>query len=263
MISKQLTNSAEPHMDGGSFAARHIGPSDDEQRQMLQALGYDSLEALIVDTVPGSIRLHRPLAIHAGLSEYEALVRLRRIGKQNEVCRSYLGLGYHDCITPPVIQRNVLENPGWYTAYTPYQAEIAQGRLEALLNFQTVVIDLTALPIANASLLDEATAAAEAMAMCYAVKGKEGKETFFVSRDCHPQTIDVVRTRAAARGITVVVGDHREAVLGDDVFGALVQYPATDGAVYDYREFCERAHGSDALVVDDADLLSLPQITTP
>ena len=263
MISKQLQNSAEPHMDGGSFAARHIGPSDDEQREMLRALGYDSLDALIGDTVPASIRLQRPLAIHSGLSEYEALANLRRIAKQNEVCRSYLGLGYHDCITPPVIQRNVLENPGWYTAYTPYQAEIAQGRLEALLNFQTMIMDLTGFEIANASLLDEGTAAAEAMAMAYAARGKAGKEVFFVADSCHPQTIDVVRTRAHARGVEVIVGDFRDCAFGGDVFGALVQYPTSDGAINDYRDFCDRAHAANALVVAAADIMSLVLLAPP
>src|SRR5947208_6702196 len=263
MISKQLTNSAEPHMDGGSFTARHIGPSEDEQREMLQALGFDSLDAFIEATVPDSIRLRRPLAIHGGLSEYEALANLRRIAKQNEVCRSYLGLGYHDCITPPVIQRNVLENPGWYTAYTPYQAEIAQGRLEALLNFQTMIMDLTGFEIANASLLDEGTAAAEAMAMAYAARGKPGKEVFFVADSCHPQTIDVVRTRAHARGVEIVVGDFRNYEFANDAFGALVQYPTSDGAINDYRDFCEKAHATNALVVVAADIMSLVLLAHP
>src|SRR5690348_479603 len=238
MSTKQSKKkAAQKHMDAGSFIPRHIGPSDAEQREMLQALGFDSLDAMIDATLPEAIRYRRPLAIQSGLSEYEALESLRRVAKQNQVCRSYLGLGYHACITPPVIQRNVLENPGWYTAYTPYQAEIAQGRLEALLNFQTMVMDLTGFEIANASLLDEGTAAAEAMAMSYAARGKPGKETYFVAADCHPQTIDVVRTRGEARGVTVVVGDHRTFQFGTEVFGALVQYPATDGGVYDYREF--------------------------
>jgi glycine dehydrogenase len=246
-----------------SFVPRHIGPSDADVSAMLDLLGYDSLDALIDATVPSSIRLQRPLAIHAPMSEYEALANLRTIARRNQICRSYLGLGYSDCITPPVIQRNVLENPGWYTAYTPYQAEIAQGRLEALLTFQTVVMDLTGLEIANASLLDEGTAAAEAMAMSYAGRGKSGKETFFVSDECHPQTIDVVKTRAHARGVTVVVGDWRTAPIGDDVFGALLQYPATDGAVHDYRQFCERAHAVNAMVTVATDLMSLVLLTPP
>ena len=263
MSTKQSTKAAETHMDAGSFIPRHIGPSDAEQREMLQALGYDSLDAMIDATVPESIRLRRPLAIHGGLSEYEALASLRRVAKKNEVCRSYLGLGYHDCITPPVIQRNVLENPGWYTAYTPYQAEIAQGRLEALLNFQTMVMDLTGFEIANASLLDEGTAAAEAMAMAYAARGKAGKEVFFVADSCHPQTIDVVRTRAHARGVELVVGDFRSYEFSNNVFGALVQYPTTDGAIHDYRDFCEKAHAANALVIVAADIMSLVLLAPP
>ena len=262
MITKKST-SAEPHMDAGSFVPRHIGPSDAEQREMLQLLGFDSLDAMIEATVPASIRLRHPLAIHGGLSEYEALDRLHRIAKQNEVCRSYLGLGYNACITPPVIQRNVLENPGWYTAYTPYQAEISQGRLEALLNFQTMVMDLTGFEIANASLLDEGTAAAEAMAMAYAARGKEGKEVFFIADSCHPQTIDVVRTRARARGVETVVGDFRTYEFGANTFGALVQYPTTDGAIHDYRELCDRAHAANAIVVAAADIMSLVLLTPP
>ena len=262
MISKQ-SKTAETHMDSGSFIPRHVGPSDPEQREMLRALGFDSLDAMIDGTVPPEIRLRRPLAIHGGLSEYEALANLRGIAGKNEVHRSYLGLGYNDCITPPVIQRNVLENPGWYTAYTPYQAEIAQGRLEALLNFQTMVMDLTAFEIANASLLDEGTAAAEAMAMAYAARGKGDKEVFFVADSCHPQTIDVVRTRARARGLEIVVGDFRNYQFGNDVFGALVQYPTSDGAIEDYRELCERAHAANALVVVAADIMSLVLLSPP
>src|SRR5687767_15988551 len=224
---------------------------------MLDALGHASLDALVDATVPASIRLDRPLALGPERSEYELLRELRTLMSRNRIFRSYLGMGYHDCITPPVIQRNVLENPGWYTQYTPYQAEIAQGRLEALLNFQTVVADLTGLPVANASLLDEATAAAEAMHMSQAQKGKAGKDVFFVSELCHPQTIDVVRTRAEPKGVKVIVGDHRTFTPGPDVFGVLLQYPATDGAVHDYRDFVENAHAADALVTVAADLLSL------
>jgi glycine dehydrogenase len=249
--------------DAESFLPRHIGPNEADIAAMLATLGYESLDALIDAAVPESIRGQRPLDIHVPRTEHEALTRLRKIASQNRVLRSYLGLGYHDCITPPVIQRNVLENPGWYTAYTPYQAEIAQGRLEALLNFQTMVMDLTAMEIANASLLDEGTAAAEGMAMAYAVKGKPGKETFFVSSECHPQTIDVVRTRARARGLNVVVGDHRTYHFGADVFGALLSYPATDGGVYDYRGLVETLHAGDALVAVVADLLSLALLVPP
>jgi glycine dehydrogenase len=250
-------------IDADSFVPRHIGPSDADAKAMLDLLGYDSLDALIDATVPAAIRLKRPLALPRGMSEFEALANMRRIAAKNRVLRSYIGLGYHDCITPPVIQRNVLENPGWYTAYTPYQAEIAQGRLEALLNYQTMVMDLTGLEIPNASLLDEGTAAAEAMAMAYAARGQEGKEVFFVSDECHPQTIDVVKTRSHARGVEVVVGDWKSYDFGANTFGALVQYPSTDGAVYDYREFCERAHAAGALVVAAADLLSLALLTPP
>jgi glycine dehydrogenase len=247
--------------EAASFIPRHIGPTDADVRAMLDLLGYDSLESLISATVPAAIRLQRPLAIHAAMSEHEALTNLRGIARQNKVNRSYLGLGYYDCVTPPVIQRNILENPGWYTAYTPYQAEIAQGRLEALLTFQTMVMDLTGLEIANASLLDEGTAAAEAMAMSHS--GKPGKDTYFVSDECHPQTIDVVKTRAHARGISVVVGDWRNAELGDDVFGALIQYPATDGGVYDYREFCDRVHTIGGMVTVATDLMSLVLLAPP
>jgi glycine dehydrogenase len=251
----------ETHYDF-TFQRRHNGPGDAEVRQMLDAVGYGSLDELIDVAIPESIRLNSPLAIVDGTSEHEALRELRGIAAHNRVLRSYIGMGYHDCITPPVIQRKVLENPAWYTAYTPYQAEIAQGRLEALLTFQTVVIDLTGLPIANASLLDEATAAAEAMALSEAVKGR-GRSRFFVSGLCHPQTIDVVRTRAEARGWDVVVGDHTDFEFTDDVFGALLQYPATDGTVRDYRSFIKRAHEAGALVTVAADLLSLTLLVPP
>ena len=229
---------------------------------MLELLGYPSLDALIDAAVPRRIRMAKPLAIAAGRSEHEALRDMRQMASRNELYRSYIGMGYSDCITPPVIQRNILENPGWYTAYTPYQAEIAQGRLEALLNFQTVIMDLTAMEIANASLLDEATAAAEAMSMSNAsVKGDRTR--FFVADSCHPQTIDVVRTRAAAKGWEVVVGDWRAFQFDDATFGVLVQYPTTDGAVVDYRELCDRAHAAGALVTVAADLLSLALLTPP
>jgi glycine dehydrogenase len=229
---------------------------------MLELLGYKSLDALIDAAVPKRIRMAKPLDIHNGRSEYDALRLMRQIASRNELFRSYLGMGYSDCITPTVIQRNILENPGWYTAYTPYQAEIAQGRLEALLNFQTMVMDLTAMEIANASLLDEGTAAAEAMGLAHgSVKGERSR--YFVSDACHPQTIDVVRTRAAARGWDVVVGDWRDCEFDDRTFGALVQYPTTDGGVVDYREFCEQAHAAGALVTVAADLLSLALLTPP
>ena len=246
-----------------SFVSRHVGPSAAEQQAMLAALGYDSLDVFVDAVVPANIRFRRTLSIGAARTEHDVLAELRTIADRNQVWRSYLGLGYHATLTPPVIQRNILENPGWYTAYTPYQAEIAQGRLEALLNFQTMVIDLTGLEIANASLLDEGTAAAEAMAMAYAARGKAGKETFFVAQTCHPQTIEVVRTRAAARGVKVVVGDAETFAFGPEVFGALLQYPATDGAVRDYRGVADRAHAAGALVIAAVDLLSLTLLTPP
>jgi len=245
-----------------SFARRHNGPGQAEIRRMLETIGYGSLDELVDTAIPESIRFRRPLDIPAGASEHDALRELRSIAVQNRVYRSYIGMGYNDTITPPVIQRKVLENPSWYTAYTPYQAEIAQGRLEALLNFQTVVIDLTGLPIANASLLDEATAAAEAMALCKELKGK-GRSRFFVSELCHPQTIDVVRTRAEARGWDVVVGDHASFEFDDSVFGALLQYPATDGSVHEYRAFVDSAHAAGALVTVATDLLALTMLTPP
>jgi glycine dehydrogenase len=245
-----------------TFERRHNGPGEAEIRRMLDAIGYGSLDELVDVAIPETIRMRGPLALHDGASEHEALRELRAIAEHNTVMRSYIGMGYNDTITPPVIQRKVLENPAWYTAYTPYQAEIAQGRLEALLIFQTAVIDLTGLPIANASLLDEATGAAEAMAMSHAVQGR-GRNRFFVSELCHPQTIDVVRTRARARGWDVVVGDHEAVDFGDRTFGALVQYPATDGTVHDYRAFVERAHAADALVTVAADLLSLTLLMPP
>ncbi|HET9452666.1 MAG TPA: glycine dehydrogenase (aminomethyl-transferring), partial [Gemmatimonadaceae bacterium] len=243
------------------FSSRHIGPRDSDTQEMLDLLGYESLDALIDAVVPQRIRVKNPLALPAGRTEFDALRALRQSASRNELYRSYIGMGYADTITPPVIQRNILENPGWYTAYTPYQAEIAQGRLEALLTFQTMVMELTAMEIANASLLDEGTAAAESLALSHAVKGDRTR--YFVSDECHPQTIDVVRTRAKARGWEVVVGDWRTFRFDDQTFGALIQYPTTDGAVLDYREFCERAHAAGALVTVAADLLSLALLTPP
>jgi glycine dehydrogenase len=243
-----------------SFQRRHNGPGVSDMQRMLDAVGYDTLDELIDVAIPESIRVRQPLRIAAGIGEHEALHELRSIAAQNRVYRSWIGMGYADTLTPPVIQRKVLENPSWYTAYTPYQAEIAQGRLEALLNFQTVVIDLTALPIANASLLDEATAAAEAMAMSEAVKGR-GRSRFFVSELCHPQTIDVVRTRARARGWQVVVATTMTFEIDDSVFGALVQYPATDGTCTTTVRSSTQAHAAGALVTVAADLLALTLIT--
>jgi glycine dehydrogenase len=244
------------------FIHRHMGPREEEVAEMLEAIGHDSLESLVDRAVPRSIRLDRPLRLDPPRSEFGALRELRAIAGRNRLLRSYLGLGYHGTITPPVIQRNILENPGWYTAYTPYQAEISQGRLEALLVYQTMIIDLTGLDIANASLLDEATAAAEAMAFCQATaRGRRGR--FLVSEDCLPQTIAVVRTRAKARGWEVEVGDHRGWVVGEDVFGMLLQYPAADGGLHDYRDLVGKAREAGALVVVAADLLSLTLLAPP
>src|SRR5204863_9003771 len=252
------------------FQDRHIGPSPEDQSAMLATLGYDSLDAFIDAVVPADIRL-RQLRTPDAKTEQETLEELRLLAAQNQVFRSYLGMGYHDCFTPTVIQRNVLENPGWYTAYTPYQAEIAQGRLEALLNLQTMVADLTGLEIANASLLDEGTAAAEAMHLTEAVSKHDGKLVYLVDGSCHPQTIAVVRTRAAVRGIDIVVGDPDTFEFrgegGSNVIGALLQYPATDGAIRDYRAVCERAHaaraGGGALVTVATDLLALTLLAPP
>ena len=249
-------------MDAGSFVHRHIGPSERDCEAMLGTLGLTSLDELIGKTVPAPIRIQAPLRLEEARSEYAVLSQLRELASQNKVFRSYIGMGYYDCITPPVIQRNILENPGWYTQYTPYQPEIAQGRLEALLNFQTMIADLTGLPVANASLLDEATAAAEAMNMCYALS-KEERNCFFVSEKCHPQTIEVVKTRADAKGIDVVIGDHESFDFARPVCGVLVQYPAGDGAIYDYGAFVKRAHEAGALVTVAADLLSLALLRPP
>ncbi|BAT51573.1 glycine dehydrogenase [Nostoc sp. NIES-3756] len=245
-----------------TFIQRHIGPSSADIQQMLDVLGFSNLDALINKTVPASIRLNKKLQLPEAQTEYAALAKLKQIASKNQVFRSYIGMGYYDTITPPVIGRNILENPGWYTAYTPYQPEIAQGRLEALLNFQTMIIDLTGLEIANASLLDEATAAAEAMSMSYGVS-KNKANAYFVSHECHPQTIDVLQTRAKPLGIEIIIGDHQTFDFAQPIFGAVLQYPATDGTVYDYRVFIEKAHAQGALVTVAADPLSLTLLTPP
>src|SRR5213080_1654057 len=251
----------DENIDIDSFARRHIGPSEEEVRSMLSELGYEDLDSLIDATVPKNIRSDRQLNLPAAKSETDALAELRTIANKNKIARSFIGAGYYDCVTPAVIQRNILENPGWYTAYTPYQAEIAQGRLEALLNFQQMIMDLTALDIANASLLDEATAAAEAMSLCRAVA--PNRKAFFVADNCHPQTIAVVQTRAKPLGIDIKIGDYSHLKFDDTVFGALVQYPATDGGIYDYSEFVKQAHNAGALVVVAADILALTLLKPP
>jgi len=244
-----------------TFLRRHLGPSEAEVAEMLATLGVSSLDELCDQTVPESIRLGRALNLSEPRGEAELLAELARVADTNRVMKSFLGMGYHDCVVPPVIQRNVLENPSWYTQYTPYQAEISQGRLEALLNYQTMVCDLVGLPLANASLLDEATAAAEAMIVCLAATGHKANR-FFVSEACHPQTVAVVRTRADAVGIEVVVGDHEGADL-EGCFGALVQYPTSEGRVLDYAELAQRVHAAGGLLVVAADLLALTLLRPP
>jgi glycine dehydrogenase len=244
------------------FVTRHNGPRPEDVPEMLKVLGYASLEALMDDVVPANIRLHKPLRLPAARGEREVLAALRTMADENAVFRSFIGMGYADCITPAVIQRNILENPGWYTAYTPYQPEIAQGRLEALLTFQTMVADLTGLPVANASLLDEGTAAAEAMAMSLAVNHPDAP-VYLVDQNCHPQTIAVVRTRAEARGVTIEAGDPASFAFRPGVVGALLQYPGTDGAIVDHRAVCERAHAAGVLVTAATDLLALVLLAPP
>ncbi len=244
------------------FEERHIGPRHRDLPGMLRRIGVDSIDQLIDETVPAGIRLTAPMGLDAPMTERGVLSHLSAAALENVLCTSYIGMGYYGTITPGVILRNILENPGWYTAYTPYQAEIAQGRLEALLNYQTMICDLTGMPVTNASLLDEATAAAEAMAMLRAVNTKNGTK-FFVSEECFPQTIDVLRTRSAPHDIELVVGDHRTAVLTHEFFGALVQYPAGTGEAYDYRDFIGQAHTVSVPVAVAADLLSLTLLTPP
>jgi len=245
------------------FSHRHIGPDDADIRAMLSALGYESLEAFIDACVPAPIRTTTGLDVGSGASEASALRELGEMAGANAVWRSFIGMGYHGTLTPAVIQRNILENPGWYTQYTPYQAEIAQGRLEALLNFQTMITDLTGLSIANASLLDEATAAAEAMGMAFGAAGPRGGRVFWVDADCHPQTIAVVQTRAQPQGIEVRVAPHREFAVDGDTFGALVQYPSTWGRLDDFGPLADTLHAHKALLVVAADLLSLSVLRAP
>jgi glycine dehydrogenase len=249
------------------FTGRHIGPDEKETFGMLSAIGVRSLDELIDRTIPASIRSNKPLNIPDPLSEYQYLTALREIAALNKVYKTYIGQGYYNTIVPSVILRNVFENPGWYTQYTPYQAEISQGRLESLLNFQTMISDLTALPLANASLLDEGTAAAEAMTMFFNLKNKDhdhiGTPKFFVDNNIFAQTKDILLTRAQPIGIQLVFGDFREIKLDNSFFGAIVQYPASDGAVYDYRSFISRAHTAGAYVVMATDLLALTLLTPP
>jgi len=250
-------------MHPNHFAYRHIGPRKDDVAEMVKLLGYGSLDDLIDAVVPEDIRLRRPLDLPPGRGEREVLQALRGMADQNRIFRTHIGMGYYGTFVPQVIQRNILENPGWYTAYTPYQAEIAQGRLEALLNFQTMVADLTGLPIANASLLDEATAAAEAMALTHAVAPRHDAPVYLVDADCHPQTVAVVVTRAEARGVAVKVQSPDQFEFTPGVIGCLVQYPATDGALRDFRATCSAAHSAKAVVTAATDLLALTLLVPP
>jgi glycine dehydrogenase len=249
------------------FSRRHIGPDEHELHEMLKVLGVTSLDQLMDEAIPTSIRLKKPLVLTPPSTEYRYLEGLRKVALKNKVLKSFIGLGYYDCITPAVIQRNILENPGWYTQYTPYQAEISQGRLEALINFQTMVIDLTGMEIANASLLDEGTAGAEAMTMLFRIreagKVRGGADGFFVSERCFPQTIDVLRTRAEPLGIRLLIGDHVKFKFDGRIFGALLQYPNSDGEILDYSDFIRCVHDSGVMVAVAADLLSLTLIKPP
>lgn len=246
------------------FIARHIGPREADIQAMLDLLGHSDLEALTASVIPESIKDSSVLDLALpGQGEAEALAAIKAIAARNQLLRNHIGQGYYPCHTPSPILRNLLENPAWYTAYTPYQPEISQGRLESLLNFQTLISDLTGLPIANASLLDEGTAAAEAMTFCKRLSKNKASNAFFASRHCHPQTLDVLRTRAEPLGIEVVVGDEREISDVSAYFGALLQYPATDGDIHDHRDLVERLHGANALVAVAADLLALTLLTPP
>jgi glycine dehydrogenase len=255
------SSSSFPRHD--NFASRHLGPRESELQVMLATLGCSSLDDLTQKAIPGSIRWRGELSTPAAKSERLALAELTAMAAENKVLRSYLGMGYHGTLTPAVIQRNILENPGWYTQYTPYQAEISQGRMEALLNYQTLVLELTGLQVANSSLLDEGTAAAEAMTMCHRLHGKDEAVTFFVDQNCHPQTIAVVRQRAEPLGIEIQIGDHRSAQFGSRHFGALLQYPGTDGRIDDLTTTIERIHHAGAFATVAADLLALTVLKPP
>jgi glycine cleavage system pyridoxal-binding protein P len=254
-------------MQQDRFVDRHIGPRQKDIDSMLATIGMASIEELIAKTIPASIRLKQDLDLPEAMTEAEFAAHIREVGAKNKLYRSYIGLGYYDCIVPNVVKRNVLENPGWYTAYTPYQAEIAQGRLEALLNFQTMICDLTGLEIANASLLDEATAASEAMIMLYNARSraqqKAGVSKFFVSTDCFPQTIDLLVTRSRPLGIELVIGDHEEVHITEEFYGAMLQYPAKNGEVKSLAAFTEKVHAVGAFVAVAADIMSLVLLQSP
>ena len=254
-------------MNTSSFANRHIGPREKDQKAMLQTIGVDSIEQLIFETVPNDILLKEELDLDSAMSEQEYLVHINELSKKNKVFKTYIGLGYNPTILPAVIQRNILENPGWYTAYTPYQAEIAQGRLEALLNFQTMVCDLTGMEIANASLLDESTSAAEAMSLLFAVREraqkKAGINKFFVSKNILPQTLSVLQTRAIPIGIELVIGDENSFDFSEGYFGAILQYPGKHGQINDIKSFIENASEAGIKTAVSADILSLVKLEAP
>ena len=243
------------------FVDRHVGPNQEELSQMLHTIGVGSIEELIDLSIPKSIQSKEKLNVGNGISEKELIEKLKSIAEKNTIMKTYIGMGYYNCITPPVIQRNILENPGWYTQYTPYQAEISQGRLEALINFQTMVCDLTALPIANASLLDEATAAAEAMTMTYRMS--KDRNIFLVSKHCHPQTIDVLKTRSEPLGITIQLCDDDDFIFNQNVFGSILQYPETNGSVNNFQKITNAAHKESAYVIIATDLMSLALLKPP
>lgn len=254
-------------MKTDAFALRHLGPRETDLNHMLQTIGAESLEQLIYETIPDDIRLKKPLNLEAAMTEYEYLSHIRELGNKNKIFKTYIGLGYHPTIVPAVIQRNIFENPGWYTAYTPYQAEIAQGRLEAILNFQTTVIELSGMEIANASLLDEGTAAAEAMALLFDVRTRDQKKNnvckFFVSEEILPQTLSVLQTRSTPIGVELVVGNHETFDFSNEFFGAILQYPGKYGQVHDYAGFIAKSKAADIKVAVAADILSLVSLTPP
>jgi len=254
-------------MNTTAFAQRHIGPREEDQNRMLQTIGVDSLDQLIYETIPDDIRLKKELDLDQAMSEQEYLTHIHELSKLNKTYQTYIGLGYHPTILPAVIQRNILENPGWYTAYTPYQAEIAQGRLEALLNFQTMVTDLTGMELANASLLDESTAAAEAMGLLFAVRSRDQKKAnvnkFFVSETILPQTLSLLETRANPIGIELVVGNEDTFGFSSEFYGALLQYPGKDGQITDIKTFISKANNNGIKVAVAADILSLVKLEAP
>ena len=254
-------------MKTDAFALRHLGPRESDLSHMFKTIGVDSFEQLIYETIPDDIRLKKDIDLEPAMTEYEYSNHIQELGKKNKVFKSYIGLGYHPTIIPAVIQRNIFENPGWYTAYTPYQAEIAQGRLEAILNFQTTVIELSGMEIANASLLDEGTAAAEAMALLFDVRSRDQKKNnvnkFFVSEEILPQTLSVLQTRSTPIGVELVIGNHESFDFSSEFFGAILQYPGKYGQVHDYSGFISKAKAHEIKVAVAADILSLVKLTSP